>query len=1150
MDVLRFAILGLGAGAAYALAAQGIVLVYRASGVLNFASGAMGMVSAFYFYNARDSGQSTLLAMVGALGIAAAMGVTTHWLVMRPLRRAPALSRLIATLGIFTVLFAFGQRRYGDTPTIVGKLLPINSVTLFGDITVGKDRLILLAIGAGLTVLLTIVYRLTRFGLATTAVAESRRNTAAQGWSPDLLATVNWALGAVLAALAAILIVNLGGLQVVGLSLLVIPALAAALVGNFRSFALTFAGGLLVGILQSEVTYIQTRFAWLEDTLRVVSFDGLGQSVPFLVIIIVLVVAGRALPLRGEAIERPPEVGTGRLRPVVLLPVVAIVALLISTVFSTSLVEAAGTTAALGVVLLSLVVVTGYTGQLSLAQFALAGTGAWIGARLIANYDLPFELAFVIGVAGAIPVGLIVGLPALRTRGVNLAIATLGLALLIESQILNNLDRTGGIGGTSIGSLRLFGIDFDTFAHPERYALLAFGMLVLLGVMVANLRRGRAGRRLIAVRSNERAAAALGISVFGAKLYAFGLGAAIAAAGGLLMAFRRPNVRFYPDFSVFESIFSVVYAVIGGIGFVLGAAIGAVLAPQQFASEAFGTLLESQDAVQIGLGILLILVLIFVPNGLAGIPIARLPGVSKLLGAEPAPLLTAVDRPDVTPQTLTARDVTVRFGGVVAVDGVSLEVKPGEVLGLIGPNGAGKTTLIDAMTGFVRCSDGSIEIDGTRANRWSARRRAAAGVGRSFQSLELFETMTVRDNLRAASDRRDPLAYVTDLVHPKQTPLGPGAAAAVREFALAPWLDHRPDQLPYGTRRLVAIARAVAAGPSVLLLDEPAAGLDERETAELGELIARLAHDWNIAVLLVEHDVSLVLDVCDRIAVLDFGRKIAEGTPAAIRSDDAVVAAYLGQPADRQPAAAAAASGDSDGDDDRETGTLLEARDLSAGYGDLAAVRELNLTVGAGEIVALLGPNGAGKTTTLLTLAGELAPLGGEVAWLGKTRSQPLQRRVRDGLALVPEDRGVTMSLTVGANLRLSSGDRDKALDLFPELRPLLGRRTGLCSGGEQQILSLARALARQPKVLLADELSLGLAPQVVHRLLDALANARDQGVGVLLVEQHARDALDLADRVYVLRRGRLEVQGPSHDVLARLGELEDAYLVGLPTRD
>jgi len=233
---------------------------------------------------------------------------------------------------------------------------------------------------------------------------------------------------------------------------------------------------------------------------------------------------------------------------------------------------------------------------------------------------------------------------------------------------------------------------------------------------------------------------------------------------------------------------------------------------------------------------------------------------------------------------------------VKAIDGVSLEVHPGEVVGLIGPNGAGKTTLIDVVTGFTRAQVGTVTLDGVEIDRWSPRRRARAGLARSFQSLELFEDMTVRDNLRAASDRRDRLAYLWDLVWPRNPPLHGTAVAAIREFDLEGDLDRLPRELPYGKRRLVAIARAVATRGSILLLDEPAAGLDEQETAELGALVRRLATEWELGVLLIEHDVSMVMSVCDRIVALDFGRTIATGTPAAIRENDAVVAAYLGEP--------------------------------------------------------------------------------------------------------------------------------------------------------------------------------------------------------------------------------------------------------------
>ena len=273
------------------------------------------------------------------------------------------------------------------------------------------------------------------------------------------------------------------------------------------------------------------------------------------------------------------------------------------------------------------------------------------------------------------------------------------------------------------------------------------------------------------------------------------------------------------------------------------------------------------------------------------------------------PDLPATEPQVVRPSTLEVRDLTVRFGGVLAVDRVSFSVRPGEVVGLIGPNGAGKTTIIDAITGFVRPSDGSILLDGVPFESIGASRRAHAGIGRSFQSLELFDDMTVYDNLRTGCESRDSMAYVTDLVWPGQPSLGPAAVAAVREFELESDLDRFPSELAFGRRRLVAIARAIAAEPSVLLLDEPAAGLDEQETMELGNLIVRLAHDWGLAVLLIEHDVGMVMRTCDRVEALDFGRSLASGTPSEIASNPAVIAAYLGtsqDPIENAPAAESA----------------------------------------------------------------------------------------------------------------------------------------------------------------------------------------------------------------------------------------------------
>lgn len=243
---------------------------------------------------------------------------------------------------------------------------------------------------------------------------------------------------------------------------------------------------------------------------------------------------------------------------------------------------------------------------------------------------------------------------------------------------------------------------------------------------------------------------------------------------------------------------------------------------------------------------------------------------------------------------LVVTNLKVSFGGVVAVDGVSLQVSPGEVVGLIGPNGAGKTSVIDALTGYVPYQEGDVVLGDRSLGKSKPTARCRLGLTRSFQSLELFDDLTVFDNLAAASDPRGVWPYLTDLIAPRSAKLSSAARAAVPEFGLEGVLHLNPSQLPYSTRRLVAIARAVATNPSVLLLDEPAAGLDESETSELSQLVTRLARQWGMGVLLVEHDVEMVMSVCDRIYALELGHLVASGTPAEIRSHEDVIRSYLG----------------------------------------------------------------------------------------------------------------------------------------------------------------------------------------------------------------------------------------------------------------
>ena len=896
-EIVRFAMLGLGIGAVYVLLGQGLVLVYRGSGVVNFAHGGLALVGGFaYFELAEQQDWPVMAALAAALVLNAALGALIHLLIMRPLRASSPLARVIATLGVLIVLQAVVTIRYGADPRSVAGLLPQNPVQLLGT-TFSGDRLWLLGIAVAVTALLWAGSRYTLFGLAAQAIAENRRAGAALGWSPDLVATVNWALGGALAGLAGILVVPLTGLQISTLTGLVIAAMAAALLASFRSYWLILAGGMAIGIAQSEIG-------------RFFPVQGLTTAVPFVVIMLVMVARGRGLPLRDSVMERRPEVGTGRVRPRVVVPLVVVLAVLSLLVLSDDLNVILTVTCVVSVMLLSIVVLTGYAGQLSLAQFTFGGVGAWFAGTAVASLGWPFEPALLAGIVGAMVLGLVFALPAMRTRGVNLAVVTLGLGASIQALWLTNSHLTGGNAGTTVGPQTVLGLGIDPILNPGSYATFCLVCLALVALVVANLRRSGSGRRMLAVRTNERAAASLGVNIFMTKLHAFVISAGIAGLAGTLLAFRGYAITYDTTFDPFQSISAVTLAVLGGVGYVAGPVLGSTLA-----SGGIGTLVielfegvDPQWLVLAG-GVAFVLILVQDPNGMVS---ANLHTAHKLrtrwarsrvragrhtgpaTGVPAADGLLEVGDP-VPPPTaaLQVSGLTVRYGAVTAVRDVDLEVRPGEVLGLIGANGAGKTSVIDAVTGFTRAT-GRVTLGDVCLDRWPAHRRATAGLSRSFQSLELFEDVTVAENLLTAAQDRSRWDAVRDLVWPRTQRLQPAALAALRELDLVGDLDRRPAALPFGRRRLVAIARALASGPAVLLLDEPAAGLDEHETAELARLIRRLAGEWGLGVLLVEHDMTLVMSACDRVTVLDFGAVIATGSPAEIARDNAVRRAYLG----------------------------------------------------------------------------------------------------------------------------------------------------------------------------------------------------------------------------------------------------------------
>ena len=892
-EVVRFALLGLGVGALYAFASQGLIVIYRGTGVLNFSLGATAIAGVFMQWELQyEQGWPFLLAALVGVALSAFLGVLTHWWVMKPLRRASSLVRVIATLGVLISVQAGVVIRYGSQPRQVDSWLPNNRFTLWGDVDIFLDRLILLGIAVASATALWALYRSSQFGLATEAVSESERSASAIGLSPNRIATLNWALGSAIAAIAGILVVPIITLQVAAMTSLVLAALASALVGDFRSFPIATAAGLGLGIAQTLVS-------------RFIDQQGLGASLPFLIIIAVLVFRGRSLPLRDYFLKQQPMLGNGRMSWDWTIFGCGVIVFLMLTK-DAKWIDALTVSLGVAIVLLSIVVLTGYAGQLSLAQYTIAGFGAFVAGRLVAVYDIPFLLGLVAGVSAAVPLGLLFALPAVRTRGINLAIVTLGLGTTMELMLFRNRSYTGGVRGTQVGNPDLFGYDISSIRYPERYGIFVLAMAVIAVWMVSNVRRGRSGRRLIAVRTNERAAAALGIDVLRAKLFAFAFAAALAALGGILLAFRLSSIS-YQSFTSFTSITYAGLALVGGVGHLLGAFVGATMATAGFNQE----ILESTWGgvgrwTQLISGIAILLTVLGYQDGVAAewVKIFRLFKKSKKWGRpyvirleDVADLSATADETQVPPRALTIDGLTVTYGAVTAVNNVSYELRPGTVTGLIGPNGAGKTSLIDAISGFA-AAEGSVLVDDLDISKLSPTRRARSGVARSFQSLELFEDSTVFENLSVAADPQDLRSYLRDLVWPVNPPFPPEVVRAIVEFQLDHDLHRDVKDLSYGKRRLLAIARAVAMHPSILMLDEPAAGLSSSESEELAVVVRRLAEEWGMAVLVVEHDMNFVMGVCDQVMVLDFGNLIAAGPPEDIRSNPAVIAAYLGDETD------------------------------------------------------------------------------------------------------------------------------------------------------------------------------------------------------------------------------------------------------------
>ena len=775
-------------------------------------------------------------------------------------------------------------------------------------------------------------------------------------------------------------------------------------------------------------------------------------------------------------------------------------------------------------------ILLGLTGQVSLGHVGFYAIGAYTVAILtLKGVDFWIALPLAGAVAGL--VGFALALPALRVTGPYLAMVTIAFAFIIQHGTIEWRALTGGANG-------LMGIAPPTLGaliFTEReMAMLAVTLEGASLYAFHRLARSGWGMAMVAVRDAEPAARSIGLNPVIVKTAAFSLSAVFTGLAGGIFA---PLLMFVaPDsFPFSQSILFLFAVIVGGAGWTFGPVVGAlvsVVLPELLSSLAEYRLLF--------FGASLLVILWVAPAGVLGL-LARLwrrtePSVVAATAFDVAAFLS----PKGAAGTLEVRDLGITFGGIKAASAVSFAALPGKVTSVIGPNGAGKTTVLNLIGGFYRPDSGSIRLGERELAGSPAWKVARAGIARTYQTTKLFATMSIIDNVLIALRRGRLGSMAADAASPADRDAAEALLAFVGYHGS---LSVPAGDLPHVDRRLVEIARALAMCPRVLLLDEPAAGLMRSDKDALSRLIRRIA-DLGIAVILVEHDMLLVMGISDAVIVLDAGVRIAAGSPVEVRHDPRVLKAYLGGGEMRARPRATPWSGAHD--------AVLTTVKLTAGYGAAPVLDNVSLDVRPGEMVTIIGSNGAGKSTTMRAISGLLRPVEGAIvldnAPIGELETHQIARR---GLALVPEGRQVFPELSVLDNLVLGAHSRKDAdrdgeiaalLERFPRLKERLTIRAGLLSGGEQQMLAIARGLMAKPRILLLDEPSLGLAPAMINELFDILAGLRDEGVTILLVDQMAALALTVADRGYVLELGKI-VRSDNAVGLADDPELEAAYL-------
>ncbi|MBL7496349.1 ATP-binding cassette domain-containing protein [Frankia sp. CNm7] len=911
-------------GLVIGLLAIGIVLVHRSSRVINFAVANMGLVGSVLFallvvrWNV-----PYWIALVIALVVGTAFGALVDLAVVRRLFAAPRVILLVATIGVaqlaLTIVTALPD--LDDYPTENypvpwgGTWSPVDGLRITGAQLSVLITVPLVAILLGLFLSRTVLGRTVR------ASASNPELARLQGISPKLVSTAMWALAGLIGTLCLIMISaqnkSLSQIATLGPTTL-LRALAAAVLARMVSLRIALLAGVVLGLLQSFI-----QFNWLDQ-------PGLTDLVVFLLVLAAVFLVSRSRDTEASSFSFAPKAAPipERLRdlwwvrqleraPLLALGALAVVLPLLVPQASRQLLYTI--ILCYAICAASVTILTGWAGQLSLGQMAFAGLGALtaaalnrgmqipVGGSTIELNALPFPVAVLLASLVAALLAAVVGAGALRVRGLLLAVSTFAFGIAAEQYLYRrDLFQDAGAHTASFTRDTVFGIDITS---QRAYYYLVLVVLAVVLAVVARLRRSGIGRTTIGVRDNPATAAAYTVGATRVKLRAFALAGGIAGLGGSLLAGAVQNVP-YSDryFLSADSLALVAIVVIGGLGSVYGPVLGALWViglPAIFPGNGLVPLLTSS------LGLLILL--LYFPGGLVQIGYAARDALLRLaarrLGPAPASAPKAATAAALTRTVprqplpagrpvLATSDVRVRFGGLTAVDGVSLRVGPGEIVGLIGTNGAGKSTLMNAIGGFAPAT-GTVELLGSDVTAACPTARARAGLGRTFQAATLFPELTVRQTVQIALEARGRTGLLSTALHLPHTFTRERAQRSAADdligfLGLGRYADAFIADLSTGTRRIVELAGLLALDARLLCLDEPTAGVAQRETEAFGPLIQEIRRELDAAMLVIEHDMPLIMGIGDRVYCLETGRVLAEGTPGVVRDDPKVIASYLG----------------------------------------------------------------------------------------------------------------------------------------------------------------------------------------------------------------------------------------------------------------